>query len=88
MATGSAIGMMDGAFFVSKSAILDWLNSTYKLHLSKIEETASGALSDAWHGRSLAADPCFDLAAPRLTRSFVLQALLPARFWTPSFRAK
>lgn len=45
MATGSAIGMMDGAFFVSKSAILDWLNSTYKLHLTKIEETASGAVA-------------------------------------------
>jgi hypothetical protein len=44
MASGSSIGMMDSAFFVPKGAILEWLNTTYKLHLTKIEETASGSL--------------------------------------------
>jgi len=35
---------MDSAFFVPKGAILEWLNTAYRLHLTKIEETASGSL--------------------------------------------
>ena len=41
----AAIGMMDPAFFVGRRAILDWLNATFKMALSKIEETASGAVA-------------------------------------------
>lgn len=32
------IGMMDGAYFVGRSEILAWINSTLHLSLSKVEE--------------------------------------------------
>ena len=37
--------MMDSAFFVGRRAILDWLNSSFSMNVSKIEETASGAVA-------------------------------------------
>ncbi|XP_042507994.1 microtubule-associated protein RP/EB family member 1C-like [Macadamia integrifolia] len=47
------IGMMDSAYFVGRSEILAWINSTLQINLSKVEEAASGAiqcqLMDAVH---------------------------------------
>ncbi|WCJ31270.1 Microtubule-associated protein RP/EB family member 1C [Euphorbia peplus] len=47
------IGMMDGAYFVGRSEILSWINSTLQLNLSKVEEACTGAvhcqLMDAAH---------------------------------------
>ncbi|KAK1410291.1 hypothetical protein QVD17_36826 [Tagetes erecta] len=47
------IGMMDAAYFVGRSEILSWINSTLQLNLSKVEEACSGAvhcqLMDAAH---------------------------------------
>ena len=35
---------MDPAYFLGRKAIIDWLNTTFQFNLSKIEETASGAV--------------------------------------------
>ncbi|KAL8473025.1 hypothetical protein ACS0TY_029366 [Phlomoides rotata] len=47
------IGMMDSAYFVGRSEILSWINSTLHLNLSKVEEACTGAvqcqLMDAAH---------------------------------------
>ncbi|KAG6421686.1 hypothetical protein SASPL_118243 [Salvia splendens] len=47
------IGMMDSAYFVGRSEILSWINSTLRLNLSKVEEACTGAvhcqLMDAVH---------------------------------------
>lgn len=41
----SNIGMMDGAFFVGRKEIIDWINQTLNLNLTKVEQTASGAIA-------------------------------------------
>ncbi|KAG5528613.1 hypothetical protein RHGRI_029336 [Rhododendron griersonianum] len=38
------IGMMDPAYFVGRSEILAWINSSLHLNLSKVEEACSGAV--------------------------------------------
>jgi RP/EB family microtubule-associated protein len=41
----STIGMMDGAFFVGRKEIIDWINTTLRLNLAKIEDTSNGAVA-------------------------------------------
>ena len=41
----SSIGIMDGAFFVGRKEIVEWVNSTLGLSLDKVEDTASGAVA-------------------------------------------
>ena len=43
--TGDNIGMMEGAFFVGRKAILDWINEFLSLNLGKIEETCTGSIA-------------------------------------------
>eukprot|EP00933_Yihiella_yeosuensis_P080791 TRINITY_DN94280_c0_g1_i1.p1 TRINITY_DN94280_c0_g1~~TRINITY_DN94280_c0_g1_i1.p1 ORF type:complete len:303 (-),score=58.21 TRINITY_DN94280_c0_g1_i1:363-1184(-) len=40
----SIIGRMDGGFFVSRTELLNWLNSTYMLNVTKVEQCANGAI--------------------------------------------
>ena len=53
MANAENFGMMDGAYFVSRTELLDWLNSTLALNYSKVEQCCSGLahlqLMDAMH---------------------------------------
>lgn len=37
--------MMDGAFFVGRKEIMDWVNGTLDMNLPKVEDTASGAVA-------------------------------------------
>jgi RP/EB family microtubule-associated protein len=41
----SAIGIMDGAFFVGRKEIVDWINSTLEINITRIEDTASGCIA-------------------------------------------
>lgn len=56
--TASTIGMMEGAFFVSRSDLLQWVNSLCQVNLQKVEQCASGAIYcqiiDACHPGSVA----------------------------------
>ncbi|KAJ1694156.1 hypothetical protein LUZ63_010854 [Rhynchospora breviuscula] len=49
----TTIGIMDSAYFVGRNEIVAWINSTLQLSISKVEETAPGAvacqLMDAVH---------------------------------------
>lgn len=40
----SAIGIYDGAFFVPKTQLIDWVNRLLRTSVQKIEECANGAL--------------------------------------------
>eukprot|EP00930_Biecheleria_cincta_P078071 TRINITY_DN65448_c0_g1_i1.p1 TRINITY_DN65448_c0_g1~~TRINITY_DN65448_c0_g1_i1.p1 ORF type:complete len:293 (+),score=40.54 TRINITY_DN65448_c0_g1_i1:52-879(+) len=40
----SSVGRMDGAFFVSRTELLAWLNTTFQLNVSKVEQCANGAI--------------------------------------------
>jgi RP/EB family microtubule-associated protein len=42
--SGDSIGMMEGAFFVSRTDILEWLNDLLQLSLTKVEQCATGAV--------------------------------------------
>lgn len=44
MVDKESFGMMGGAYFVSKYAILEWINADFELNLSKIEQCATAAV--------------------------------------------
>lgn len=56
--TASSIGMMEGAFFVSRTDLIQWVNKTLQVSLTKVEQCASGAIYcqiiDACHPGSVA----------------------------------
>lgn len=53
----SSVGMMEGAFFVSRTELLDWVNGLLGISLTKVEQCASGAvycqIVDACHPGSV-----------------------------------
>mmetsp|Transcript_90697 Transcript_90697/g.194519 ORF Transcript_90697/g.194519 Transcript_90697/m.194519 type:complete len:344 (+) Transcript_90697:105-1136(+) len=42
--TASTVGMMEGAFFVSRTDLLAWVNGLLQVNLTKVEQCANGAI--------------------------------------------
>lgn len=55
--TASSVGMMEGAFFVSRTELVEWVNRLLQVNLAKVEQCASGAIYcqiiDACHPGSI-----------------------------------
>ena len=43
--TDHTIGMMDGAYFTGRKEILEWINDTLGIGVTKIEQTCTGAIA-------------------------------------------
>lgn len=39
-----SVGIMEGAFFVSRKELIDWVNKSLKLNITKIEQCSNGAI--------------------------------------------
>lgn len=56
--SASTVGMMEGAFFVSRTELLSWINGLLQTSLAKVEQCASGAvycqIIDACHPNTVA----------------------------------
>eukprot|EP00928_Gymnodinium_smaydae_P002791 TRINITY_DN11010_c0_g1_i1.p1 TRINITY_DN11010_c0_g1~~TRINITY_DN11010_c0_g1_i1.p1 ORF type:complete len:321 (+),score=64.15 TRINITY_DN11010_c0_g1_i1:124-963(+) len=54
----STVGRMDSAFFVSRGELLSWLNSMFRLNMTKVEQCSNGAvycqIIDACHPGAVA----------------------------------
>jgi RP/EB family microtubule-associated protein len=44
MGDASNIGMMEGAFFVGRSELINWVNETLQLNVAKVEQCCTGAI--------------------------------------------
>jgi len=44
MGDPSNIGMMEGAFFIGRSELINWLNDTLRMNVTKVEQCATGAI--------------------------------------------